>query len=121
VLAIFSGFSSDSLFGNIGSPAAGTIFFAVRTPPPHSGMIPGADRDTARRMDRASDRAFRIAKTIVVTWDLSLGVKVDWGQPGSVLMTFAFVRFTVSLQAISLQLVGGSEAWSWSHTFFQPW
>jgi hypothetical protein len=43
---------------------------------------------------------------------------VDVDNPGSrFLMTFAFVlihRFIY--MAISLQLVGGSEAWSWGHT-----
>ena len=47
-----------------------------------------------------------------------LGVKLDVDNPGSrFLMTFAFVlihRFVY--MAISLQLVGGSEAWMWSHT-----
>jgi rod shape-determining protein MreD len=61
---------------------------------------------------------FGIAKTIVGYLGSSLGVKVDVDNPGSrFLMTFAFVlihRFVY--MAISLQLVGGSEAWIWSHT-----
>jgi rod shape-determining protein MreD len=61
---------------------------------------------------------YGIAKTIVGYLGSSIGVKLDVENPGSrFLMTFAFVlihRFVY--MAISLQLVGGSEAWMWSHT-----
>jgi rod shape-determining protein MreD len=61
---------------------------------------------------------FGIAKTIVGYVGSSLGVKLDVDNPGSrFLMTFAFVLIHKFVyMAIDLLLVGGSEAWNWSHT-----
>jgi rod shape-determining protein MreD len=100
-------------------PLLVTIFFAVARRRPIPGMIPGALIGTLQDAWTGHPIGlFGIAKTIVGYLGSSLGVKVDVDNPGSrFLMTFAFVlihRFVY--MAISLQLVGGSEAWIWSHT-----
>ena len=96
-----------------------TIFFAVARRRPIPGMITGALIGTLQDAWTGHPIGlFGIAKTIVGYLGSSIGVKLDVENPGSrFLMTFAFVlihRFVY--MAISLQLVGGSEAWSWGHT-----
>ena len=105
-------------------PLLVTIFFAVARRRPIPGMITGRfDRHVARRMDRPSHRPFRDRQDHRRLPGIVSGRKVDVENPGSrFLMTFAFVlihRFVY--MAISLQLVGGSEAWMWSHTLLSAW
>ena len=100
-------------------PLLVTIFFAVARRRPIPGMITGALIGTLQDAWTGHPIGlYGIAKTIVGYLGSSIGVKLDVENPGSrFLMTFAFVlihRFVY--MAISLQLVGGSEAWMWSHT-----
>jgi rod shape-determining protein MreD len=100
-------------------PLLVTIFFAVARRRPIPGMITGALIGTLQDAWTGHPIGlYGIAKTIVGYLGSSIGVKLDVENPGSrFLMTFAFVlihRFIY--MAISLQLVGGSEAWMWSHT-----
>jgi len=107
------------LFTILDLPLLVTIFFAVARRRPIPGMITGALIGTLQDAWTAHPIGlYGIAKTIVGYLGSSIGVKLDVENPGSrFLMTFAFVlihRFVY--MAISLQLVGGSEAWMWSHT-----
>jgi rod shape-determining protein MreD len=100
-------------------PLLVTIFFAVARRRPIPGMITGALIGTLQDAWTSHPIGlYGIAKTIVGYLGSSIGVKLDVENPGSrFLMTFAFVlihRFVY--MAISLQLVGSSEAWMWSHT-----
>ena len=100
-------------------PLLVTIFFAVARRRPIPGMITGALIGTLQDAWTLHPIGlYGIAKTIVGYLGSSIGVKLDVENPGSrFLMTFAFVlihRFVY--MAISLQLVGGSEAWMWSHS-----
>ncbi|HEY3770880.1 MAG TPA: rod shape-determining protein MreD [Candidatus Angelobacter sp.] len=100
-------------------PLLVTIFFAVARRRPIPGMITGALIGTLQDAWTGHPIGlFGISKTIIGYLGSSLGVKVDVDNHGSrFLMTFAFVlihRFIYMI--ISLQLVGGSEAWAWGHT-----
>jgi rod shape-determining protein MreD len=106
------------LFTILDLPLLVTIFFAVARRRPIPGMITGALIGTLQDAWTGHPIGlYGIAKTIVGYLGSSIGVKLDVENPGSrFLMTFAFVlihRFVY--MAISLQLVGGSEAWMWSH------
>jgi rod shape-determining protein MreD len=120
VLAIFlQVFLRIRLFTILDLPLLVTIFFAVARRRPIPGMITGALIGTLQDAWTGHPIGlYGIAKTIVGYLGSSIGVKLDVENPGSrFLMTFAFVlihRFVY--MAISLQLVGGSEAWMWSHT-----
>lgn len=107
------------LFTILDLPLLVTIFFAVARRRPIPGMITGALIGTLQDAWTGHPIGlFGIAKTIVGYLGSSIGVKLDVENPGSrFLMTFAFVlihRFIY--MAIFVQLVGGSEAWMWSHT-----
>ncbi len=107
------------LFTVLDLPLLVTIFFAVARRRPIPGLFTGALIGTLQDVWTGHPIGlFGIAKTIVGYLGSSLGVKLDVENPGSrFLMTFAFVlvhRFIY--MAISLQLVGGSEAWNWGHT-----
>jgi rod shape-determining protein MreD len=107
------------LFTILDLPLLVTIFFAVARRRPIPGMITGALIGTLQDAWTGHPIGlFGIAKTIVGYLGSSIGVKLDVENPGSrFLMTFAFVlihRFVY--MAIFVQLVGGSEAWMWSHT-----
>lgn len=100
-------------------PLLVTIFFAVARRRPIPGMITGALIGTLQDAWTGHPIGlFGIAKTIVGYLGSSLGVKLDVDNPGSrFLMTFAFVLIhRIIYMTISLQLVGGSEAWNWGHT-----
>jgi rod shape-determining protein MreD len=120
VLAIFlQVFLRIRLFTILDLPLLVTIFFAVARRRPIPGMITGALIGTLQDAWTGHPIGlYGIAKTIVGYLGSSIGVKLDVENPGSrFLMTFAFVlihRFVY--MAISLELVGGSEAWMWSHT-----
>jgi rod shape-determining protein MreD len=120
VVAIFlQVFLRIRLFTILDLPLLVTIFFSVARRRPIPGMITGALIGTLQDAWTGHPIGlYGIAKTIVGYLGSSIGVKLDVENPGSrFLMTFAFVlihRFVY--MAISLQLVGGSEAWMWSHT-----
>jgi len=100
-------------------PLLVTIFFAVARRRPIPGMITGALIGTLQDAWTGHPIGlYGIAKTIVGYLGSSIGVKLDVENPGSrFLMTFAFVLIhRIVYMAIFVQLVGGSEAWMWSHT-----
>jgi len=120
VVAVFlQVFLRISLLNILDLPLLVTIFFAVARRRPIPGMITGALIGTLQDAWTGHPIGlFWMAKTIVGYLGSSLGVKVDVDNPGSrFLMTFAFVLIHKFLyMAIDLLLVGGSEAWNWSHT-----
>jgi rod shape-determining protein MreD len=120
VLAIFlQVFLNQSLMKVLDLPLLVTIFFAVARRRPIPGMITGALIGTLQdAWTKNPIGLFGIAKTIIGYLGSSLGVKVDVDNPGSrFLMTFAFVLIHKFFYiAIDRLLVGGSEAWIWSHT-----
>lgn len=120
VVAIFlQVFLRTRLLTILDLPLLVTIFFAVARRRPIPGMITGALIGTLQDAWTGHPIGlFGIAKTIVGFLGSSIGVKLDVENPGSrFLMTFAFVlihRFVYMM--IFVQLVGGTEAWMWSHT-----
>jgi len=120
VLAIFlQVFLRIRLFTILDLPLLVTIFFAVARRRPIPGMITGALIGTLQDAWTGHPIGlYGIAKTIVGYLGSSIGVKLDVENPGSrFLMTFAFVLIhRIVYMAIFVQLVGGSEAWMWSHT-----
>jgi rod shape-determining protein MreD len=120
VLAIFlQVFLRIRLFTILDLPLLVTIFFAVARRRPIPGMITGALIGTLQDAWTGHPIGlYGIAKTIVGFLGSSIGVKLDVENPGSrFLMTFAFVLIhRIVYMTIFVQLVGGSEAWMWSHT-----
>jgi rod shape-determining protein MreD len=120
VLAIFlQVFLRIRLFTILDLPLLVTIFFAVARRRPIPGMITGALIGTLQDAWTGHPIGlYGIAKTIVGYLGSSIGVKLDVENPGSrFLMTFAFVLIhRIVYMTIFVQLVGGSEAWMWSHT-----
>ena len=120
VLAVFlQVFLRIRLFTILDLPLLVTIFFAVARRRPIPGMITGALIGTLHDAWTGHPIGlYGIAKTIVGYLGSSIGVKLDVENPGSrFLMTFAFVLIhRIVYMTIFVQLVGGSEAWMWSHT-----
>jgi rod shape-determining protein MreD len=120
VLAVFlQVFLRIRLFTILDLPLLVTIFFAVARRRPIPGMITGALIGTLQDAWTGHPIGlYGIAKTIVGYLGSSIGVKLDVENPGSrFLMTFAFVLIhRIVYMTIFVQLVGGSEAWMWSHT-----
>jgi rod shape-determining protein MreD len=120
VLAVFlQVFLRIRLFTILDLPLLVTIFFAVARRRRIPGMITGALIGTLQDAWTGHPIGlYGIAKTIVGYLGSSIGVKLDVENPGSrFLMTFAFVLIhRIVYMTIFVQLVGGSEAWMWSHT-----